>query len=629
METHLNQSKLRYFILWTALLCLAYLSFELFYTNYAILSVDEFWFAHRTYQYKSGLPYRDFAPYKTVLGYYLLLIPMTLVQGLLKPLFFTKNALALLNSTILFGTTLWLRRYFSDRALITTLMLLVCAEFILSYSTNIRVDLLAYWFCLFSVLFLFENKFILSGLLIGLGFLTSQKAIWYIAATDIALAVHWLAFARDWKTIKQILIFNLTILLIISAYILFWSHFSNFSTVMHSVFTEASIMYHLDWYNGTRKLFWFYILSYNPLLFILWPLTLISAVITYPSDHSYTKRVFLVTYVSVILLCLIPYKQVFPYYMLVTIPAFLLLYSAFFTWFYQVMRNPQPIRILLVGKIGLTIFATIYCLTIIWLIFFLKLPKLYLLLTIIPIMLVGSINGAMRAFAQPLILMTIVFTGFVYPLTLYAIRFPALNSGYQHSVMNLLNALLQDNSDYLAGIELIYNKTQPIAGMRHLMLPAIDFLAHPSPKLREAMLASLYESPTATSASVIHDLEKSNVKLYVNNYRMVAVPTVIANYLASQYQHFWGGIYLYAPEIPAGTHAALIKFAGNYLVEAWPGQSVSIDKHVIDSGKTLSLTKGIHTIHASTSIRLKLLPENVSGLLNPAYKEDQWQLMLF
>lgn len=73
--------KLQYFILALLTLSLGYLLFELFFNRYASLRIDEFWFAHVIYQYKNTFPYRDFSPYKTVLGYYLLLYSLVLKPG--------------------------------------------------------------------------------------------------------------------------------------------------------------------------------------------------------------------------------------------------------------------------------------------------------------------------------------------------------------------------------------------------------------------------------------------------------------------------------------------------------------------------------------------------------------------
>src|SRR5260221_3606624 len=106
-------------------LCCLYLGFELFFNAYAMVSVDEFWFAHHIYQYKNSLPYRDFAPYKTVLGYYLLLLPMLSKQGFLQTLIITKDAIACLNASILLCSAWWLKRFFAPSAILSSLTLLI------------------------------------------------------------------------------------------------------------------------------------------------------------------------------------------------------------------------------------------------------------------------------------------------------------------------------------------------------------------------------------------------------------------------------------------------------------------------------------------------------------------------
>jgi hypothetical protein len=214
-----GQLKQRYFIYGVIFLCLGYLGFEFFLNSYSMLSVDEFWFAQRTYQYKNNLPYRDFSPYKTVIGYYLLLLPMLIPHSLFGMLIFMKNAITLLNTLVLFSASIWLTRFFSSLAILVTLILLMATDVVLTYSTNIRVDLFAYWFCFFSLLFLLEQRYFLAGMLLGLGFATSQKALWYLLASNFALSISWLIATRHIKTLWPILKFNFTTLFIITLYI--------------------------------------------------------------------------------------------------------------------------------------------------------------------------------------------------------------------------------------------------------------------------------------------------------------------------------------------------------------------------------------------------------------------------
>jgi hypothetical protein len=329
------------------------------------------------------------------------------------------------------------------------------------------------------------------------------------------------------------------------------------------MFSEAAAMYNLDWYTPARWMYWSYTLIYNPLLFLLWPLSLVSLFITDKDDKSYRQRVFVTVYAFTVLFCLIPYKQVFPYYMQVTIPVFFVLYSAFFTWIIDVLKPHRAITALI------------------------------------------SIA-------------TILF-GLAYPLTLFAAKLINNNGTYQKVNIETLNKLLHDGSDYIAGVDLIYNKSQPIAGMKHLMGPAISFLYAPSNKLKSVMLPSLDEDPNATIASVIAALNKSSVKFYVNNYRMRALPPEIKSYLASQFEHLWGSIYIYAPTVPAGKSTINIKFSGKYLIEH--------NNH--SPGSFVYLEKGQYSFTANNAYRLKLIPENVSFIQDADFQNDHWEKITY
>jgi hypothetical protein len=624
-----------YFIIGLATLCLLYLSIQIFLNCYLMLAIDEFWFAHIIYHYQNALPYRDFAPYKTVLGYYLLLFPLLGAdylsahffnyQNIFTTLILTKQFIALFNACILFFSSLWLIRHFSRAGVITSLALLITSDIVLSYSANIRVDLLGYWFCFFALLFLLEQRFFLAGLLLGLGFVTTQKAIWYIFAANFALALQWIIFSRKRILLKNIIYCNIAIACVITSYILFWAEIADINTLIASLFHESSILYHLDWYSAARKLFWTSIIFYNPLLFALWPLTLISLVVSFDEDKDYAKRFFIVSVGMIILLCLIPYKMIFPYYMQVTIPILLLVYAAFFSWLYKLFQPNQSIIFLIPSKL-LNLFFVVYSSIIIYVIIAFELPLTYILVSFIPFLLYLIINKNDKK--QPLLsqrsfFIALFFMGGIYPLTSFYLKVIKFHSDYQKAHLNVIDTLLQDGSDYVAGIELIYNKTQKIAGMRQLVGPAIDYLYRPTAKLRPFMLASLYQDPHATSASIISALKQSQVKFYVNNYRMAALPLNIKNYLTSHYEHLWGSIYLYAPRIAPGTHPVTLKFSGRYLIEADLKTHLSLAGKSYPSGTVLYFKKGTYSSSANHSYRLKLLPEKVHHLLNQAFQREQ------
>ena len=630
----LNQS---HFIFALISLCLLYLGIELFFNHYTTLSVDEFWFSHAVYQFKDKLPYRDFAPYKTVLGYYLLLIPMLSTHSGIQTLIFTKNSIALLNAIILFCSSCWMRRFFSHPAILISLALLLFSETMITYSTNIRVDLLGYWFCFFSLLFLLEHRFRIAGLLLGLGFITSQKTLWYIVASNGALALYWIMQKNKWKIIWNTIQLNLIILSVVLAYIVIWSLISSWQTINHSLFYEAAAMYHLDWYDAARRAFWNNILLHNPFLFLSWPLTLFSLFVTYPGDRQYQHRVFIITYAFIILFCLIPYKQVFPYYMQVMLPVFFILYAAFFDWLFKIFNLNSPLKIIVEKQWG-WFFITIYIALFIFIFVKFLLPDVYLLMCLIPILL--GIHLYLPRHSLGLlnfILITTIFIGGIYPLTLLIAELPQMNGAYQKANIETMTALLQDpsdqdpsdqdHSDYVAGVELFYDKTQPIPGMRHLMGPALDYLASPSEKLRSVMLPALDEDPTATTQSVLRALNRSSVKFYVNNYRMMALPDRIKNYLDAQYEHFWGSIYLYAPVVSEGIHAIKIKFSGKYQVESPNETEIDLNGVPYKKNEIIYLKKRNYFSHAHVTYRLKLLPQPIPQLPSQ-FQKDHWGQML-
>ncbi len=623
-------------------LCLIYIGFEFFLNAYTMLGVDEFWFAHRAFQYKDQFPYRDFAPYKTVLGYYFLLIPMLFSHNIIETLITIKNFLALLNACVIFFSGWWLTKFFSRTGILIAFTMMIISDIMLSYSTNIRVDLLAYWFCLFAVLFLLENRLLLAGLLLGLGFITSQKAIWYVFASECTLIVQYL-FASyknpehirfiSKKTIGNFIRFNLMIAAVIICYLLFWTAMSDWQTVMHSVFIEARIMYQLDWYDDARKLFWTTILLYNPLPFLLSPLILMSLCVTYPDDRHYQQRVLIITFAFIILFCLIPYKQIFPYYTQVTLPIFLILYAAFFSWLLNIFKKNQAI-IILVGRNKLWLGLAFHMAAIIYILFEFSLPKIYAIICIIPLLLGFHVTNhekpsveKMKKDSFLLLCISLAFVGGIYPLTLFTYKLINLNGAYQKAHILTMESLLTDGSDYLAGIELLYNKNQPIQGMRHLMGPAIDYLYQPTDKLRPVMLASLYEDPNATINSVITDLKKSSVKFYVNNYRMYNLPKKIKDYLATEYTHWWGSIYFYAPLISAGNQKIILKFSGNYMIDSDKQTKIQLDNKTYASHHIIYLPKGEHTTSSTSYFRLKLIPNELLFIDPRFYKEEIYQIL--
>lgn len=220
-------------------LCALYCVFEFFYIPYPMTGVDEFWFAHHIYQYTQHLPYRDFPPYKTVLGYYVLMWPFYFVKGLFAPLYYIKYEITLINALFFFSIGYWAIRLFKPLAVLLTLTLIISNQLFLIYSAALRVDMLTAWICLLSILCLLNNRVLLAGFSIGLAFLISQKTLWYLVASNGALLWYGLLYLDYRQTRKALCLFNGAAALVIGVYIVFWAHIASWHSVLHSLFYEA------------------------------------------------------------------------------------------------------------------------------------------------------------------------------------------------------------------------------------------------------------------------------------------------------------------------------------------------------------------------------------------------------
>lgn len=552
-----------------AILLLIYLISQWFYITYAQFSIDDFWLAYHAYQYKNGLPYRDFLPYKSVLGYYVFLIPLLLFHGVMSPLIYTKAWIVLINAFFLGAAAIWLKKFFSAQAVFCSLVLIIFSPTFMLYSSEIRVDLFAYWACLMSVLCLFDKKYALAGVCLGVGFLISQKASWYVVAMNGGLIGHYLVNERSWKMLKKMARLNAASFLTLLLYVVFWSSFSSYSIVLRSLFYEPYFINSIDFYVNYKQNFWFTIINSYMLLVFLCPLALIRLLCLSPK-----KRIFIVIYVSIIVLFIVACKQPFLYMPIAAVPALLVLFSAFFSTLHTYRPSSTYTY---VYSVSVPIFIVVcYC-----------------------------------------VLAAILHVNYLLP---------SFNGRYQKSILHLMAHLLHGEDSYVAGVPLLLNTEQKVPGLIHLVAPSIDYLRHPSEKMHQIMtLSSLYFSP-ATVPDIINSIKTAPIKLYVDNNRFHFLPKELHRYLHSQFKHFWGSIYLYAPSVAAGQQRVNIKFPGNYKVNATT--TITLDNQTLSPHEMIRLVRREYTSNARSSYRLELVPYNVKPYLEPQYKMNHWKDLL-
>lgn len=559
-----NLKPLSYFLYCLLFICASYLCFELYFIPHEILSADEFVFARHIYDYTQHFPYRDFAPYKTVLGYYLYSLPLFFSHAALQPLFYIKNEIAILNTLFIAVSGIWATRFFDKRAVLLTLLAVIANLHFLISASELRVDMLTSWFCLFAMLALLQHSYRLSGMLLGLAFLISQKALWYMVAINGAMLLCYTTFASSPFSLRTIIQFNLSLCAIIMIYIAGWSAVSSPTTVLYSLFYEGYIQSTISWYLPIYIVCWIAVLSAGPLLFLCWPLT--GAVFFDKPLNEGTKQqaLFITSMSSIALLLFINYKQAFPYNFVFTIPALFLLYANFLSWL--MVQSKQMMRSLLI-----TLF---------------------------------------------------IIGGIIYPFFHSMNAAYRLDGSYQQTMIQLIDELTNDHSQYIGGIPYLYQKDQPITGMKNLIDPQVGYLFSPNQQTQTLLLPSIYLAATSSNL-IIHELEQSSVKLFVMNYRILLLPDAIKQYLDDHYHHFYGSIYLYAPLIHPTNKIFSLKFSGDYKIDAALNMPITIDHQKVASGKIITLTKGIHYSKTSINYRLELIPTALPAL-NPLYQQDQW-----
>ncbi len=383
-------------------LCLLYAAIETLYVLRLPLVMDEFQGARAVHALTEGMPYRDFTPYKTVLGYYLQLPALGLPGSSWQKLMAVKLEMVVLNMLALGAASLLLARRFDRRAVLAGLALLVTMSTFLERSPDLRVDMPTAIAGLFSLLLLIERRHLAAGIVCGLSFLISQKGAYYAIAGNVALG-GWLLVARDRAAARGLLAFNLAAAVTAAAYFGFWSLAATPARVFSSAVGDAGRIA-VDFIEDIRLRYWGRTVRFNPLFYglalgALWHL-----------DRRRRDRAAgrveweLLLYGSSLSLLCVLHHQPWPYFFVLLIPTLWVLIVA-----------------LLDGRMAS------------W----------------------RALDRRRRAWLAA----GFVALGIVYPLT----RLPAnlgRDSGFQRQMIELAEAALAPGETYLAGVDLLWHRRQ-------------------------------------------------------------------------------------------------------------------------------------------------------------------------
>jgi hypothetical protein len=321
-------SERRFYFLLTSL-CLFYLAVQFAYVIRLPLVMDEFAGMSMIMKHRDGIPYRDFTPYKTVLGYYLQLIPTYFSHDTWQQLINSKLFLAVINTVVIFWVASRLRLQMRAMAVLTATLLLVTMSTFLERSSDLRVDMLTSICGIAGLIWLLERRVLLAGIATGISVLVSQKGVYFGIAGTAALLVEWYFAQERNRAFRELCIFGFSATLLLMLYLLVFSMLAGAGTVFYQIFYRpASIAFdnlydiHDFWNQTVRRNPVFWILSISSIAFFVF------------RNHSRTARI-LASYGGFLLVLGYWHRQPWPYFFVLLIPTCYVVLAALFDEFYS------------------------------------------------------------------------------------------------------------------------------------------------------------------------------------------------------------------------------------------------------------------------------------------------------
>lgn len=339
----------RHFHLALGILCLFYLTLQILYVTRLPLVMDEFAGMVTVLEHRGGVPYRDFTPYKTVLGYYLQAIPTFFTSDTWGRLIATKIFLAILNTLTIFWAAGRLARHLNPTSVLAATLLLVCMSTFLERSSELRVDMLTAIGGLVGLIWLLDKRVFAAGIATGVALLISQKAVFFVLAGAASLGAEWLRGRDRRVALRDLLAFSGGALVPLVAYLGVFSLLADAETVFRQVFLGPSAIAFKDLYDIRH--YWAQTIGRNPLF---WGLSVLSILLLLKYHDQRTARVLSV-YGTAMLLLGLWHKQPWPYFFVILIPTCYVLLAAFFDHVHISRPRLRLVTLGLVAALGVAL----------------------------------------------------------------------------------------------------------------------------------------------------------------------------------------------------------------------------------------------------------------------------------
>lgn len=338
-----------------------YLGLSAVYVSRLPLVMDEFQGARAVWRLTSEVPYRDFLPYKTVLGYYLQLPALMAVEDPWTALLVVKAWMALLAAGVLGTGAVLLARELRPGAVVAALGgALVMSDF-LERSPDLRVDLPTALVAFLSFLALLRRRPGLAGVLAGLAFTVSQKAVYGLLAGAVAILAGELV-ERRYGLGRGMARYLGGAAATVGAYLVFWAAVAgSFSRVFRAVFLSHVDIALGELYPGIWSLFWGQTLGRNPLY---WALAAVAVVVVaaraWRQGADRGRHATIASYGAAMLGLGAWHRQPWPYFFVLLVPTVFLLHATLLHLLAEQWKGESRRRLRMLACVVLALFGLVW-----------------------------------------------------------------------------------------------------------------------------------------------------------------------------------------------------------------------------------------------------------------------------
>ena len=297
---------------------LLFVGLQLFIIVRLPLVMDEFVDAEIVHCLASKLPYRDLPLGKTVLGYYVQLPVMIAAETGWTALLAVKVEMAVAALAAIIYAAFVLTRDYSRTAVLLGTVLLVTMNTFYERAADFRSDMLTGVTGLVALLYLIRGRPGRAGFWCGISLMMSQKAAFYVLATEAALAMAALIFRRR-EQVRDFLLFNVVSAATFGAYLAFWMVVSSPHSVLYNTFVAQQTNAFVTHFANIRWTFWSQTLRRNPLFYAT-----AAAALVFLARRAFERReirdVLLAVYSFALTALCMWHKQPWPYFFVLLVP---------------------------------------------------------------------------------------------------------------------------------------------------------------------------------------------------------------------------------------------------------------------------------------------------------------------